>query len=194
MSIVLGDIDIDTSPTFDPTTFFPWTRAAVVREGEYTQHPCGVYPQRIPVDPISGLAAIPYDIAEELGYFKIDFLHLSVYQHFKTRSEIDELLAIEPDWTQLQVPSNHPKLFQLSNHGELLLKLKPSCVEEIADVMALIRPGKRQLVPLYQKSKAMARPLLWKKDDMGYSFKKSHALSYSYILVLQLHLIEQGRL
>jgi DNA polymerase III alpha subunit len=153
-----------------------------------------VYPQTIPVDPISGLAAIPYDAAEELGFFKLDFLHLNVYQHFKTRVEIDELIDKEPDWTLLQVPSNHPKLFQLANHGELLMKLRPSNIIECSEVMALIRPAKRQLVPLYQKSKEMARPLIWKADDSGYSFKRSHALSYSYVLVLQLHLIEQSRL
>lgn len=191
----LGDIDIDCSPAFNPADLFPWVRAAVVREGQYTPHPCGVYPQGIPVDPITGLAAIPYDAAEELGYFKIDFLHLNVYQYFKDRTEIDKLVSMEPDWTLLQVPSNHHKFFQLANHGELLMKLRPASLEDLADVMALIRPGKRQLVPLYQKSKETARPLIWKKDDdSGYAFKKSHALSYSYVLVLQLHLIEQGRL
>jgi DNA polymerase III alpha subunit len=191
----IGDVDIDCAPTVDAPTVFNWTRAAVVRDGLYTPHPCGVYPQQIPVDPITRLAAIPYDAAEELGYFKIDFLHLNVYQHFKNRAEIDELIAKEPDWTLLQVPSNHHKLFQLANHGELLLKLKPTSIQELSDVMALIRPGKRQLVPLYQKSKEMARPIIWKKDDdTGYSFKKSHALSYAYVLLLQLHLIEQGRL
>lgn len=189
------DIDVDTSPSFNPTKLFPWTRAALVRDGQYTQHPCGVYPQTIPVDPISELAAIPYDAAEELGYLKIDFLHLNVYQHFKTRAEIDDLLLKDPDWKLLLVPSNHHKLFQLANHGELLLKLKPASIEDMADMMALIRPGKRQLVPLYQKSKDMARPLIWSRDgEGGYAFKKSHALSYSYVLLLQLHLIEQGRL
>lgn len=188
------DIDIDCSPNFKPEHLFNWTRAAVIRDGVYTQHPCGVYPQTIPIDPISGLAAMPYDAAEELGYLKIDFLHLNVYQHFKSRAEIDLLIAKEPDWTLLQVPSNHQKLFQISNHSELLLKLKPTSILELADLMALIRPGKRQLVPLYMKSKTMARPLLWSQSDAGYSFKKSHAVSYAYVLVLQLHLIEQGRL
>jgi DNA polymerase III alpha subunit len=181
------DIDIDVPPTFRPEQLFPWTRAAVVRDGQYTQHPCGVYPQRVPVDPVTKLAAIPYDVAEELGFFKIDFLHLNVYQHFQSRAEIDEL-------SLLQLPSNHPKLFQLSNHGELLMKLRPSSLEELADVLALIRPGKKQLVGLYQKEREMARRALWAKDESGYSFKKSHALSYAYVLVLQLHLIEQGRL
>lgn len=187
------DIDVDVPPSFD-RSLFPWARASVVREGVLTPHPCGCHPQDIPVDPLTGLSAVPYDVAEELGYFKIDFLHLNVYSHFSKRSEIDELVAKEPDWSLLQLPSNHPKLFQLANHGELLLKLKPSSIIELADVLALIRPGKRQLVPLYQKDKSMARRLLWARDDSGYSFKKSHALGYAYVVQLQLHLIEQGRL
>lgn len=187
------DIDLDTPPAFD-RSIFPWARASVVREGQLTPHPCGVYPQSIPVDPLTGLAAIPYDVAEDIGYFKIDFLHLSVYQHFKARNEIEVLLKKDPDWTLLQLPSNHTKLFQLANHGELLLKLKPSNILELADILALIRPGKRNLVPLYQKDKDVARRLLWARGDAGYAFKKSHALGYAYVIWLQLHLIEQGRL
>ena len=189
------DIDIDVPPSFNPEKLFPWTRAAVVRDGELTQHPCGVYPQSIPKDPVTGLSAVPYDAAEDLGYFKIDFLHLNVYQFFKTRQEIDELIAKEPDWTLLRLPSNHAKLFQLANHGELLMDLQPKSIEELADVLALIRPGKRSLVGLYKKARGMARQALWAHDEQnGYSFKKSHALGYAHVIVLQLHLIEQGRL
>ncbi len=187
------DIDIDITPTFD-RSMFPWARAAVVRDGQMTPHPCGMYPQAIPVDPVTKLSAVPYDAAEDFGYLKIDFLHLNVYSLFSTRAEIDQLLAIEPDWTQLQLQSNHTKLFQLANHGELLMKIKPTNVLELADVLALIRPGKKQLVPLYMKDKAMGRQLLWARDDAGYSFKKSHALGYAFVVWLQLHLIEQGRL
>jgi len=96
------DVDVDTPPSFDSTKVFPsWIRAAVVRDGKMTPHPCGVYPQTIPRDPMSGLSAIPYDAAEELGYLKIDFLHLHQYSAFKTRAEIDELLEQEPNWTLL---------------------------------------------------------------------------------------------
>jgi DNA polymerase III alpha subunit len=187
----IGDIDIDVPPTFD-RKIFPWVRASVLKDGVLTPHPCGVYPQNIAQDPVTGLAAVPYDYAEDFGYMKIDFLNLNVYSHFKTRAEIDALLKKEPDWTLLQLHSNHSKLFQLANHGELLLKLKPGTILELADVMALIRPGKKQLVGLYMKDKENARKLLWARDDSGYSFKKSHALGYAFVLVLQLHLIEQG--
>jgi len=146
------------------------------------------------VDPITGLAAIPYDAAEDFGFLKVDFLHLSVYAHFSTRAEIEDLLKKEPDWSLLQVPSAQAKLFQLAKHGELLSDLKPRSIMELADITALIRPGKRQFIGLYKKDREAARRILYAKDESGYSFKKSHALAYSYVVLLQLHLIEQGRL
>jgi len=189
------DVDIDCEPTFKPTTIFKtWPRAMVLKEQSITAHPCGVYPQRMAFDPVTGLAAIPYDVAEDLGYLKVDFLHLSVYKHFQTRAEIDELLKKEPDWDLLRVPSHQEKLFQLSKHGQLLSDLKPRTVMEVADVMALIRPGKKEFIGLYKKDREVARRILYAKDDQGYAFKKSHALAYSYVIWLQLHLIEQGRL
>ncbi len=189
------DIDIDTEPSFNPKTIFPtWPRAAVMKDGKLTPHPVGVYPQSIPVDPLSGLAAMPYEAAEDLGYLKVDMLHLNVYEHFESRAEIEQLLKVEPDWSLLLHEETWPKLFQLARHGELLLKVKPKSLIELADVMALIRPGKKTLLGLYEKDRELCRRALYAKDDEGYSFKKSHALAYAYVVWLQLHLISTGRL
>ncbi len=190
------DVDIDTDKSrFDPKVIFPnWPRAMILKDGKLSAHPCGVYPQKIAVDPVTGFAAIPYDQAEDFGYLKVDFLNLSVYQHFKSRAEIDKLLEKEPDWSLLQVPSVQAKIFQLGKHGELLSDLKPSSLMELADIMALIRPGKKNFIGLYKKEREAARRILFAKDESGYSFKKSHALAYSYVVWLQLHLIEQGHL
>lgn len=189
------DVDIDVQPSFRPQAIFPkWVKASVLKDEKLTAHPCGVYPQAMAKDPITGLAAIPYEEAEELGYLKVDFLHLNVYQFFSTRKEIEDLLKIEPDWNLLRMPSTWPKLFQLSKHGDLLADLKPRGLVDVADIMALIRPGKKAFAGLYKKEKAAARVLLYAKDDNGYAFKKSHALAYSYVIWLQLHLIAQGRL
>lgn len=189
------DVDVDTHPDFKPEKIFPsWVRAAVLKDGKITAHPCGVYPQAIARDPFTKLAAIPYEEAEDLGYLKVDMLHLEVYRHFRDRAEIEQLLKIEPDWSLLQLPSAWPKLFQLSKHGELLQKVKPRDIQSLADVMALIRPGKKGLLGLYLKEKMACRRVLYAKDDEGYSFKKSHALSYSLVVWLQLHLIAQGRI
>lgn len=188
-----SDIDIDVPPNFDKS-IFPWARASIVKDEKLIPHPSGIYPQNISIDPVTGLSAIPYEQAEELGYVKLDLLNLNVYSKFKSRQEVLDFASKEPDWSLLQLPSNHEKLFQLSNHGELLLKLKPSSIIELADVLALIRPGKKQLLGLYQNNKHDARKMLYDTSKKGFSFKKSHAISYALVIVLQLHLIEQNRL
>jgi DNA polymerase III alpha subunit len=186
------DVDIDTPTSFKPGTLFPWTRASIVKNGEMGPHPCGYYPQNIPADQITKLSAVPYGDAEELGYMKIDFLHLGVYDYFETREEIDALLEEEPDWGLLLIPSEQVKLFQLAKHGDILTAVKPKCIEELADVLALIRPGKKQLVKLYHSQRDATRRILYAKDESGYSFKKSHAIAYALVIVLQLHLISAG--
>lgn len=189
------DVDIDTQTNFDASKLFPsWVRASVVRDGKLTGHPCGVHPQTIPRDPMTGFSAVPYGEAEELGYLKVDFLHVSAYNGFKSRDEIEQFIELEPDWSLLQLQSTWPKLFQLSKHGELLTNLKPKSLQELADCMALIRPGKKALLGLYMKARGDARKALYAKDENGYSFKKSHAYAYAYVVWLQLHLIEAGRL
>lgn len=184
------DIDIDLQSSFNPKDHFNWPRASIVKNDQLSQHPCGYYPQAIPTDPITGLAAIPYDKAEEIGYTKIDFLHLHVYNDFQAREEVEAYAAMEPDWSLLLVPSIQKKLFQLSNHGDILSEIQPRSVIELADVLALIRPGKRNLVKLYKVQREATRRILYAKDESGYSFKKSHALAYAHVIILQLHLLK----
>lgn len=185
------DVDIDLPTNFKVETIFPnWVKASILKNEELTPHPCGVYPQNIAKDYVTNLSAIPYDIAETLGYLKLDFLHNSAYDIFESREQIEALLDLEPNWNLLLVPSVVVKLFQLSNHYELLQKVKPKSIEELSDVLALIRPGKSNLLEDYLKDKKSIRPILYKKDAKGYSFKKSHSISYALVIVLQLHLAE----
>lgn len=187
-----ADVDIDLQTAFDPKKLFPWARASIVKNGELSPHPCGVYPQNIPRDSLTGFASIPYKEAEDVGYIKLDFLHLTIYDHFETREEIEQLLEIEPDWGLLTVPSEQKKLFQLSNHGDTLTTIKPKNIEELADVLALIRPGRKQYIKLYNSQKEATRRILYAKDESGYAFKKSHAIAYAMVIKLQLHLIAAG--
>jgi len=189
------DIDIDVTSTFKPQLIFPQSvGASMVQNNDLKKHPCGVYFQDIPIDPITNLAAIPYEEAEILGYFKIDFLHLTLLEKFTNKRQIRELIKYDPDWTLLQDPQVVPKLFQLSKHVDLLQKLQPTSVQELADTIALVRPAKRHLVPMYLKDKTRVREEeLYRKSDTYY-FKRSHAVSYALTIVLQLHLIEYGKL
>ena len=189
-----GDIDIDFRTDFNMQSIFGWVRASMVKNELLRPHPCGYYPQAMAADPQSGLAAIPYDVAEGLGYTKIDALHLSVYDCFESRAEILALLEIEPDWSLLLQPSQQKKLFQLSRHGDILELVRPRSVPELADVLALIRPGSRHLARLYRKQPEQVRSLLYAADADGYTFKKSHATAYALVIVLQLHLLQTGML
>jgi DNA polymerase III alpha subunit len=188
------DIDLDTRSDFDPLTIFKTAvRASVVRDGELAPHPCGVYLENVPKDPLTGLAAAPYELAEELGCFKLDFLHLSVYDVFKDRADIKRLIAEEPDWKLLLIPSVVQGLFQLSKHADLLSAVKPTSIDELADCLALIRPQKRYLLDYYGKDRTSCRKLLYTRETgESYGFKKAHSYAYALVIMLQLHLINKG--
>jgi DNA polymerase III alpha subunit len=189
-----SDVDIDVPASVKPGKLFGWTLASQVTAGALTKHPCGVYPQNVPIDPLSGLCAIPYDEAEELDYIKIDFLHLKLYEKFNSREEIEAVLELQPDWGLLLIPENQQKLFQLSKHGDILREVRPRSIDELADVLALIRPGKRELLQEYLKNRKAVRRVLYAKDKHGYAFKKAHSYAYATVIILQLHLMDAGLL
>lgn len=187
------DIDIDFPTSFDPLTIFGGVRASMVKDGRLVKHPAGVYLQNIAVDPITRLSAIPYDKAEELGYFKIDFLHLHVLDNFSSKDEIRQLIKIPPDWSLLENKQVVETLFQISNHYNILKQVKPKTIQELADCIALIRPAKRHLLKEYTENKEEIRKSLYTRPDNDqYYFKKGHAISYALTIVLQLHLIKGG--
>lgn len=183
------DIDIDFKTTFHPTHIFDEAiPASIVRNGELVKHTCGYYFQNIPIDSVSSLAAIPYEEAEILGFQKFDFLHLSLLDTFKTKSEIRDLLKKTPDWNLLLDPNIVSTLFQLHKNHSLLVKVKPQSVQELADCIALIRPNKKHLLDSYLKNKEKVRPMLYRQgNDDKSSFRKSHAIAYSLTIVLQLN-------
>ncbi len=193
--MINADIDIDISPSTNIKEVFPnWINASMIENNELKKHPVGFYPQTVPVDPITGLSAVPYKLADDIGYFKLDFLNLNFYTLFSSRAEMKAVLNMEPDWDLLRSPSTVKSLFQIANHFETINKINPRTIEELADVNALIRPGKAWLIDKYTEDKQYARYKLYEKspDDAGYSYKKSHCLAYALVIVLQLNLISAG--
>jgi DNA polymerase III alpha subunit len=165
----------------------------VEKDGTLRNHPAGAYLQSIPKDPISGLAAIPFKEAEKLGYFKIDFLHISLLEDFMSKDEIRQLIEIEPDWSLLDKQENVEKLFQINNQFDVVQVIKPKSIEDLCDCVAIFRPGKKHLLRFYNENKEFIREELYKKpDNGGYVFKKSHSLAYAMNIVLQMHLISAG--
>lgn len=187
------DIDIDTSTNFDfQKLFLEAVPASMIKNDQLVKHPTGAYFQTIPKDKITNLASIPYQKAEELGFIKVDFLHLSLLNYFENKQEIRILLKKEPDWVLLENILVVSKLFQIHKHFNIVQQVKPKSIQELADVISLIRPNKRELLPAYLKNRKLIRDnLLYKKiENDKSSFKKGHAIVYSMNIVLQMHLIK----
>lgn len=183
------DIDIDITPKFKPDSIFKITHASIVEQGDLKKHNVGVYFQDIPVDKVTGLAAIPYKEAQDHGFFKIDMLNLNILENFESKDEIRQLLKMEPDWELLNDPTVVDKLFHLSKHYDTIQKIQPRSVSDLADCLAIIRPNKIKLVDKYSKNKkAVIKELYTKRDPSD--LRKSHAIPYALLIVLQLHLIK----
>lgn len=185
------DIDIDIPIGTNITKLFPSSiPASRVNGGELVKHPCGHYFENIAVDKLTGLAAIPHKAAAEQGFTKIDFLHLHLLSQFKSKAEFRKVCNTPPDWAMLKDRSVVEQLFQINKHYDIVSQIGPRSVQELADVIALIRPEKRQLLREYMWNKQKTRPLLYRSasDDKS-AFRAGHSLSYAVTIVAQLNLI-----
>lgn len=190
----MPDIDIDFPTNFSTTKHLKCAvPASMVKSQRLVKHNCGHYFQDIPIDAVTGIAAIPYEEAEVLGYFKIDFLHLSVLDDVTSKEEIRNLLKKEPNWDLLLDEDVVSTLFHVRNHYALLNRVRPRNVQALADCLALIRPNKRLLLEDYIKNPASIRKLIYRAaaDDKS-AFKRCHAIAYALTIVLQLHLHERA--
>jgi DNA polymerase III alpha subunit len=184
------DIDIDLNRDFDIDRHFDVIKASRIQNGELKKHNVGVYFQNIPIDKVTGYAAIPYDKAEALGFMKIDFLHLNLLDNFTTKDQVRTFASVEPDWSMLENPDIVSKLFQLHRHFNTVIKVKPQSIDELADCIALIRPDKKKYIDKYVKNPEEIRKILYLKEEGGtYSFKRSHSLAYATNIVIQLNLL-----
>lgn len=187
----MPDIDIDFADRTQILDIVKHVPAAMAdKDGVFKKHNTGVYCTPIPCNPLTGLSTIDYKEAEARGYFKIDFLNVSVYADIKSEEHIKELLSVEPLWDLLYEKDVCDQLFHINGYHNLLAQLKPTNISQLAMVLALIRPGKKHLVPTCQEKGFDAiKDEIWTKTDEAYFFKKSHAVGYAHLIVMQLNLI-----
>ena len=187
--IVKTDIDIDTKNRSDLLNLIKHTPAGIVKDNVIKKHNTGVYVTDIPKDPLQGVSSIDYTEAEDRGYFKLDILNVSIYEDVKNEDHLLKLISAEPDWSLLGHKEIVEQLFHVHNHFDIVSKLKPKSVEDLAAVLAIIRPAKRNLL---NESWTTIREKVWEKPQDGtYFFKKSHAVGYALAIVLQLNLLKE---
>ena len=190
-----GDIDIDVCDRETALDGLPLVQASIIRDGKITKHNTGVYFHAMPIDPLTGLASIGYDRAEELDCFKIDVLNVGVYEMVRDEEHLLDLMKRQLDWTVFEDKQFVSKLFHLGNYGELTAKLKPRSITDIAMVLALIRPGKKHLQDrCIRNGFDSIRDEIWKQDyEDVYVFKRSHSTSYAMLIYVHANLlIEQA--
>ena len=185
-----ADIDIDFADRNQILNLIQHTPARQTVDGQVRRHNSGVYVTDIPRDPINGCAAIDYTTAESRGYFKIDFLNMSVYQLIKSPEHYQQMLDQEPDWSQLwTAPEWASQLVHVGNYTDLLKTMRPDSVPRMAAFISVIRPGKAHL---QNRPWNEVFASVWDGDaSRGFVFKKSHAVSYSMLVRLHMNLLSQ---
>ena len=189
----MPDIDIDFA---DRTKALNILRHIDARLDADKKHNTGVYCTSIPYNPITGISTLDYKTAEDRGYFKIDFLNVSVYEGVKNKEHLTKLLETEPLWDLLLEDDFVNNLFHVNGHGSILRQMKPTSIEQLAAILAMIRPAKRYLIG---KDWTTVMSEIWTKpENDDYYFKKSHAHSYAALVVVHMNLlcekIESGEL
>jgi DNA polymerase-3 subunit alpha len=129
---------------------------------ERAPHPCGCLISPVPIHEImptmrlgdiSAVACNPKDV-EEVGGVKYDFLSLTTLDALSfTIRELKKMKGIDLEWNEFPYDS---KVYEEIIHKDLLesvfqistdtmkpfvLRLKPKTVEEIGNIIALVRPG-----------------------------------------------------
>ena len=180
----MPDIDIDFA---DRDIVLSQIKHRVAKLNTGKKHNTGVYTTEIPHNPVDNLSTIEHKTAEERGYFKLDFLNVSIYKDVKDEAHLQELMEREPIWQLLEHKDFVDKVFHLSGHDNLLKQLKPTSVQQLAATLAIIRPAKRHLA---DKSWNEILNEVWVKPTNGeYYFKKAHAFSYAMAVVVHINLL-----
>ena len=180
----MTDIDIDLKNRDDVLNKLKHIPASIITN-TVKKHNTGVYFHDIPHDPTTNLSTINYKEAEELGYFKLDLLNVNIYEHVKDEAHLNRLLERNPDWTLLLHKEIVQQLFHIHDHYEIVSQMKPTSIDQLAMVLAIIRPAKRHL--LGQPWTVIEEQVWQKPRDGSYFFKKSHAISYAYAIIVQLN-------
>ena len=183
-----SDVDIDLGDRDKLLAVIKHIPASMRNVDPVRKHPTGVYITEIPYDPVHDMAALHYVDAEQRGYFKLDLLNVHVYNQVKSEEHLVELMS-DPDWSVLKDRNTVEQLIHLGNSHDLIRRMPEpiDSIPRLAMFLAAIRPAKRHLIGRTWKH---ISETVWDKDHTGYAFKKSHAISYSQLVVVHMNLLK----
>ena len=179
------DIDIDVNKKVDRRDYGKPVPIVNYEKQKILPHPSGIVLDDIPVDPDSGMVPFDYKILDDMKLTKVDLLTNHSYDVFHKKEDIlnlvDKIDTIDWDW--FQDNDFTEKLPHLKGNSHYLNFLHPKSVEELADVLALIRPGKIHLMDEYLvKRRAMDNRIYSRPTNDKMYMKKSHAIAYAVMI------------
>lgn len=183
-----ADIDIDLA---DRDRLLELILVTPARQSNGRRHNSGVYPTDIPWDPVTQCATVDYETAESLGYFKIDLLHVNVYNLVQSPEHYEQMINSTPPWSRLWTDSAFAEqIVHVGQYYSLLKTMQPDSIPRMAAFISIIRPGKAHLQnrPWNEVFKSV-----WDGDaSRGFVFKKSHAISYAHLVALHMNLVHSA--
>lgn len=181
------DIDIDLADRDQLLKLIKHIPASIDKQGTLVKHNTGVYFQFLPWDWNSNLSTVDYDSAEQQQYFKIDLLNVHLYKQVKSEAHLNTLLEQPPMWELLEHEDVVSQLTHLNGNFDVVNKLKPTGILELAACLAIIRPSKRYL--LGETWSKIFEEVWTAPADGAYYFKKAHALAYAHLVVVHMNLL-----
>ena len=157
-------------------------------DGRVEKHNTGVFFQNIPRDPTTNISTLDHRIAKDYGYFKIDFLNVNMYEGIRSEEHLLSLMNREPPWDFFLYEEITDQLFHLKGHSNLLVRYKPRAVEDLAMILAIMRPAKAYLQQ-YDWSRITKEVWLKVEGEESYQFKRCHAISYALAIIVNLNLL-----
>lgn len=184
-----GDIDIDLGDRDKLLSLIDHIPASMRTVEPIRKHASGVYVTSIPYDSINDMSTLDYVEAEKRGYFKLDLLNVHLYNQVNDEEHLKSLMR-EPNWKMLNDKGTVKHLIHMNNSYNLLQQM-PEPVDSIprlAMFLAVIRPAKRHLVGKTWKE---ISETVWDRDTDGYVFRKSHAIAYAHLVVVNMNLMKE---
>ena len=126
----MPDIDIDFA---DRDVILKKLEHRIARLNTDKKHNTGVYFTEVPNNPVDKISTLDHKTADKRGYFKLDFLNVSLYKDIKNEDHLNTLIQKEPMWTLLEHTEFVEQLFHVGEHGSILKKMKPKSVKDEAE-------------------------------------------------------------
>lgn len=183
----IPDVDLEVLDREGVVKLFPTARPASQKiDNRLVIHNNGVYFQDIPTTP-DGLAALPFRLAETLGFYKIDLLTCPArpYEGLKSMTELRAILDEPIDWDWFTDKEFVHQLFHLGGvthlgndeirMGDVVAFYAPKSIEDLACMVAIKNPGKVYLIGATWE---VIRQRIWLPETKMF-FKKSHSIAYA---------------